>query len=410
MWGRALGYLRNVESHIPAYYGVEARRSLISYALYVRKLMSDADPARARRLIAEAGGVEKTPLESLGWLWPTLGADPAAATEVTNLKRHLANRSTETAGAAHFVTSYGEGDYLLLHSDRRADGVLLESMIGEDPKNDLIPKLVTGLLGHRKAGRWHNTQENAFVLVAIDKYFRAYENTAPDFVARAWLGADYAGERGYKGYNTERQEIRIPMAQLAQLGGTQTLTLAKEGQGRLYYRVGMQYAPSDLKLPPADHGFTVTREYEPVESPADVTRNAQGEWVVKAGAMVRVRVTMVAPARRHHVALVDPLPAGFEPMNAALKVTGPIPQDPKQNDTSNFSRFWSRTWYEHDNMRDERVEAFASLLWDGVHQYVYTARATTPGSFVVAPAKAEEMYSPEVFGRSAGDRVIVRAP
>jgi hypothetical protein len=35
------------------------------------------------------------------------------------------------------------------------------------------------------------------------------------------------------------------------------------------------------------------------------------------------------------------------------------------------------------------------------------ARATTPHEFVVPPAKAEEMYDPETFGRSAGDRVIV---
>ena len=54
-------------------------------------------------------------------------------------------------------------------------------------------------------------------------------------------------------------------------------------------------------------------------------------------------------------------------------------------------------------MRDEHVEAFASLLWDGVWDYTYVARATTPGTFVVPPAKAEEMYSPETFGRSGGD-------
>jgi hypothetical protein len=35
------------------------------------------------------------------------------------------------------------------------------------------------------------------------------------------------------------------------------------------------------------------------------------------------------------------------------------------------------------------------------------ARATTPGSFIVPPTKAEEMYQPETFGRSATDRVEV---
>jgi alpha-2-macroglobulin len=36
------------------------------------------------------------------------------------------------------------------------------------------------------------------------------------------------------------------------------------------------------------------------------------------------------------------------------------------------------------------------------------ARATTPGTFIVPPAKAEEMYSPEVFGRSGSDWVVVK--
>jgi uncharacterized protein YfaS (alpha-2-macroglobulin family) len=58
-------------------------------------------------------------------------------------------------------------------------------------------------------------------------------------------------------------------------------------------------------------------------------------------------------------------------------------------------------------MRDERVEAFASLLREGVHEYTYVARATTPGRFIVPPTRAEEMYFPETFGRSASDKVLV---
>ena len=42
-----------------------------------------------------------------------------------------------------------------------------------------------------------------------------------------------------------------------------------------------------------------------------------------------------------------------------------------------------------------------------MHTYTYVARATTPGEYVVPPAKAEEMYAPETFGRTGTDRVIV---
>src|SRR5690606_22010950 len=114
-------------------------------------------------------------------------------------------------------------------------------------------------------------------------------------------------------------------------------------------------------LEPTDHGFAVERVYEPVDDPGDVVRASDGTWTIRAGAKVRVRLTMVAENRRYHVALVDPLPAGLEPMNPALKVTGTIPQDPNAQGQRPFW-WWERTWYEHQNMRDERVEAFTSLL------------------------------------------------
>ena len=412
MLRRAQSYLRSIESHIPSWYSEDARRSLIAYALFVRKRMSDADPARSKRLIGEAGGVDKLPIEAVGWIWPTLSEDKGSATENQAIRRHVSNRVTETAGNAHFVSGYKDADWLLLNSDRRADGVVLESMIGDEKDSTIIPKLVKGLLAHRTAGRWQNTNESAFVLLALDRYFNTFEKVTPDFVARIWLGDRFAGQHAFKGRTTEFSEVKVPMQWLAGelKGQPQNLVIGKDGPGRLYYRVGMQYAPTDLKLPPADHGFVVSRLYEGAEKPDDVKRDADGTWRVKAGSKVRVRVSMVVQSRRYHVALVDPIPAGLEALNPALAVTGEIPKDPKAEAAQSKSGrywYWSRTWYEHQNMRDERVEAFASLLYDGVWDYTYVAKATTPGIFVVPPTKAEEMYSPETFGRGAGDRMIV---
>ena len=116
---------------------------------------------------------------------------------------------------------------------------------------------------------------------------------------------------------------------------------------------------------------------------------------------------MAAPARRYHVALVDPMPAGLESLNPELATTGTIPEDEQGDNQKGNYWWWYRSWFEHQNFRDERAEAFTSLLWEGVYNYSYVARATTPGSFVVPPAKAEEMYHPETFGRGATDRVVV---
>ncbi len=415
MLAEAHQYLKEIESHYPWYYSLQTRRVLTSYALYVRARLGDRDTARARKLIDEAG-LDGLGAEAVGWLWSVLAPDAGSAGDVAKIRTWVQNHVTEEAGTAHFVTSYSDGAHLLLASDRRADGILLEAMIDDTPDSDLIAKVVRGLLAHRKRGAWSNTQENAFVLLALDRYFHVYEKTTPNFVARVWLGDAYAGDHAFKGRTTERHQIDIPMQQLVALPASQDLTIGKEGAGRLYYRIGMQYAPKSLKLEPSEHGFTVERSYEAVDDPGDVKRDANGVWHVKAGAKVRVRLTMVAQARRYHVALVDQLPAGLEPMNPALAVTGAIPADdaPAARRGGGRSRSWEEewwwwrgTWYEHQNMRDERVEAFTSLLWEGVHAYSYVARATTPGNFVVPPAKAEEMYAPETFGRSASDALIV---
>ncbi|MCW5803709.1 MAG: Ig-like domain-containing protein [Deltaproteobacteria bacterium] len=403
---RSKPYLANIEARYPWWYGQDIRRTISAYALYVRKSYGDLDVAKAKRLLAEAGGPAGLSMEAVGWLLGTMAGHAGAAGERAQLVRHALNKVSETAGAANFTTGYGDGAYLLLASNHRVDAIMLDALIQEDEKLDLIPKLVTGMLAHRKAGRWLNTQENTFALLAMDRYFQTYEKATPDFIAKVWLGNDYAGEKAFKGRSTDYFAIPIPMKDVA-AHDKQDLTIQKDGTGRLYYRIGMSYAPASLQLEPADHGFVVQRTYEAVDDAKDVTRDKDGTWRVKAGARVRVKLAMVNENRRYHVALVDPMPAGFEAMNPALAVTGPIPQDPNEQKSRGAYWWWQSTWYEHQNLRDERVEAFASLLWEGVHAYTYVARATTPGNFIVPPTKAEEMYMPETFGRSSTDRVIV---
>ncbi len=410
MQQRLLAYLQQIESYYPYWYGQNTRWTLSAYALYVRDLMGESDVDKALKLYDEAG-IEKLSLDAIGWLWQVLSDAPSAASQVEEIRRYVNNHAVETAGAANFTTDYDDQNYLLLGSNRRTDAILLDAMINDNPEYDLIPKLVNGLLAHSTNGRWNNTQENVFVLVALDRYFNTFEAQTPDFVARIWLGETYAGDHAYSGYTTDTHETLVPMVYLVDPaqggGGTQDLILSKEGTGRLYYRLGMKYAPTDLQLDPLDMGFVVMRTYNAVDDPADVSQDEDGVWHIKAGARVRVRLTMVATNRRYHVALSDPLPAGLEIVNPTLEVSGSTPQDPS---SSNFRYgwWWWGTWYEHQNLRDERAEAFTSLLWDGVYEYAYIARATTPGTFVVPPAKAEEMYSPEVFGRSASDVVIVK--
>ncbi|MDQ3712820.1 MAG: hypothetical protein M3388_11480, partial [Acidobacteriota bacterium] len=417
MLNKTKPYLKNVETKFDEWHrkSPQVRWTISAYALYVRDMMGDKDAAKAKKLLAEAT-IQKMPFEALGWILSVLANDKNSAVEVEVIKRFLMNRTTETAATANFVTDYGDAQWLIMYSNRRADGVLLEALIKADPQNDLIPKLVRGLLDHRTKGAWSNTQENVFILLALDKYFNAFEKVTPDFVTRVWLGNNYAGEEPFKGLSIDSKLLNIPMSYLTEQNGAANLIMDKQGAGRLYYRIGMKYAPKNLNLQPADYGFTVLRTYEAIDNAEDVKQNADNSWSIKAGSRVRVRLTMVAQARRYHVALVDPLPAGLEILNPELAVTESIPSDNGGNTpvveygSQSYGRGyynWRWTWFEHQNFRDERAEAFSALLWEGVYKYTYVTRATTPGQFVVPPAKAEEMYHPETFGRTGTDFVRV---
>ena len=430
-------YLKNIEKHFDEWHlkAPFVRQTVSAYALYVRDLMGDKDIPKSRALLAEILAAERSPskpatrsdlpFEAVGWLLSVLAADPGSAADVDAVVRILLNRTAETASTANFVTSYSDGQWLVMHSNRRADGVLLESLIkvrearkgaeSSAAADDLVPKLVRGLLAHRSKGHWGSTQENVFILLALEKYFQAYEKATPQFVARLWLGNSYGGEQAFRGRSIDSNVLTVPMADLIGQGSGSDLILDKQGEGRLYYRIGLKYAPKDVRLAPADYGFTVLRSYEAIDDPEDVKRSSDGAWSIRSGARVRVRLTMVAQARRYHVALVDPLPAGFEILNPELAVTEAIPADKGGRgttvdvfgSTSFGGSWWRRNWFDHQNFRDERAEAFASLLWEGVYNYSYVARATTPGRFVVPPAKAEEMYAPETFGRTGTDIVNV---
>lgn len=372
------------------------------------------DVADSAHDLLRAADLEDWPLDGLGWLLPVLAADPSLKEDVARVHRQLSNRVVETASTAHFVEGYDQGGELVLAATRRADAVVLDGLLASGLDLDLQPKLVRGLLSHRVAGRWHTTQESVFALLALSRYFALHEGVTPDLTAALWMGEQLVAEEDFAGRSSERRNVLVPLDALDALDALNDddsvdLTVGSVGPGRLYWRMGLRYASLDLTSAPVSAGFTVERAYEALDDPGDVVRDESGGWTIRRGARVAVRLTLVNTSRRFHVALIDRLPGGFEMLNSAFAVTGAVPEHEQALDPDVFWRcwFWGRQWYDHENLRDAQAEVFALGLSPGVHHYSYVARATTPGSYVVPPAKAEEMYAPETFGRSDSTRVLI---
>jgi hypothetical protein len=54
----------------------------------------------------------------------------------------------------------------------------------------------------------------------------------------------------------------------------------------MYYRLGMNYAPENLKLKAAQCGFKVTRRYEGVDKSEHARQDSDGVWHFKVGEKV----------------------------------------------------------------------------------------------------------------------------
>jgi len=332
---------------------------------------------------------------------------------IETLVDELGNQIHQTGRLAKVEENLGDGYAPLFHSNVRSTAMVLDALLVARPEHPLVEKLTRYLLEVRKEGRWGNTQESAYSLIALQRYYRVREKQVPDFLAKVVLGQDVVLQKRFKGRSLAVQEHDVPMKKLAGFKGP--LGFIKQGDGRLYYTARLRYARKELPTEGWDEGFYVTRTYERVPQDGvssmaslrgDPNKVAKGVTEVRAGDLVRVTLRIIAPQQMHFVAVEDPLPAGLEAVNFRLVTAAQSLRrgvDMFGYRSRHSHRSYSSAWYTpfyHQEIRDDRVQLFADSVPPGIHTYVYLARATTIGTFVAPPTHVEEMYEPEVFGRT----------
>ncbi|MFO7561535.1 MAG: Ig-like domain-containing protein [Enhygromyxa sp.] len=345
---------------------------------------------------------------------------------------HFAESRTEAAAA--------EGLSVLMHSNTQTDAIALIALLelgergGETGDDGMAPKIMAGLMADRDpklGGRWKSTHANAWALLAASRYYAIMESETPDFSAKIWLDELFAGEQAFVGRDMAKVNQQIPMAELLERK-VEHVTLAKQGPGKLYYRLGLRYAPANFEMQPVDRGYAVSRRYEALPEqgadepdPEAVKQLADGSWEVKAGTNVKVTISVVAQDRSTYVVVDDPLPAGFEGQNprfltsvaASSQATvdygygsGRRPGRGGYDYSYGRGSFgWWFPWFSfsHTQMRDDRMLLFADWMPAGVYTYSYTARATNLGTFILPPVHAEAMYEPERFGHGSSSVVKI---
>jgi uncharacterized protein YfaS (alpha-2-macroglobulin family) len=358
----------------------------MAMAAYVMALRGKPDPTLVARLYAFRTALPKW---GQAFLLRALALGKAEPTQIAELARLITSELTVTDGKAVMRETIPGNEYeLYMTSDVRATAMTLAALLEVDPRSAMIEPLVAGLKATRtRDGSWGSTQENLWSLVALAAYGRRAGKT--DTTAAITSGGKPIATKHLTGQPSWTLRIR-----LADLPGDR-LEVVSDHPAHLTARVTEARVDPGAELA---RGFTIQRSY--------VDASGHTATAFKAGDLVTVRLAIHADADHHWVALVDPIPAGFEIQNPKL-ASGSAAADKPAADPWSSPAWRTQITWTHQDLRDDRVEWFADAIAAGNYELTYQARATIDGQFTAMPATVEAMYQPDVRGRTARTQITV---
>jgi uncharacterized protein YfaS (alpha-2-macroglobulin family) len=357
--------------------------------------------AAINRLVQAA---DRLPVFALSYLADALAASHDRGPRYQRVITRVTNALRTDADRAHVEEVDEDALAWLWNSTVRATAVVLEGLSRRRDDITFVAPLARWLVAARTKGRWGTTHENAMALEALSAHFRALEPDVPHMTATVSLDATTVGQATFNGRSTAARPIDVSMANLvAHVGSAESarLSIARKGTGRLYYTARLQYlAPEPHEA--LERGFRVERSYELFMA----NERRPSTTFFRAGDLIRVSVVLTLRGEGRYLALTDPLPAGFEPLDGSLTTTS---TDVELTSNPPWWQQWRAGSFDHVEKHDNRVVAFATRLEAGRHEFSYLVRATTAGTFDAAGARVEAMYAPEVTGRSEAATVNVRS-
>lgn len=342
----------------------------VAMAAYVLALAGQPDTGLQARLYDARGGL---PLYGRALLLRALVRSKAPADQ-------LAALLGETLLALDDEASWDEYQrYYYMSSVTRDRAIVLSALLELDPAHPRIPALIEELKRSRlDGGYWSNTQENAYGLMALAEHAkRVGPGKASVRVLReGQVLATLALSGG------EAKSLRRTLAELP--AGELTI----EPSAPVYLAIRQRRVREVHDEPPIARGFTLTRRYEDLATGREVDQ-------VKPGQLVRVTLEVEPDRAARYVALVDPIPSGFEPVNTRLAT-----EEGALGAHSTEARERG-SWWSFAAQHDDRALAFLDDMWPEAHRFEHVIRATSAGSFTTAPATVEAMYEPSRRGSSS---------
>ena len=371
----------------------------------------------------------------------------------------LSRMSIDGRGAYLKPSVYEMSEYF--ETTIKDTALLLKAFVAHGDRNGQTASLLRWLLASRDTrGVWGSTQNTFVVIDAMTRYLAFTHETEAEFTLTGALAGETLFEHAWKSTNIFETFTHTTPIDALTRSTLLPLTFTRQdsaGQkNTLYYDMTLKYFLPVESLPPRDEGITVVRDLFALSD----TEEEKPLTEAKVGDIVKGKITVTVPSAYAHVAIEDFIPAGFEIVNQNLDTErGVVENDsgnykdgafisPRRDEAKGFfaralsqvssyfgldtqlAQTYSGSAYEwgvdspadaydgwglnsetlypsHVEAHDDRVFLYVDSLQPGVYTYEYYLRALVPGTFAHLPARAEELYFPEIFGRTSGSRITV---
>ncbi|MBK8259714.1 MAG: hypothetical protein IPK82_44535 [Polyangiaceae bacterium] len=268
------------------------------------------------------------------------------------------------------------------------------------PSSWVLPHLIRSLLGSTQS---YTTQATAYSLMALSEEVRLVQSSAADarvFLDGQALTAEAELPSGQRLYN-------VPLSLL--LKQSKTLSFESDSDKAMSFSVRATWQKllaSEAEGMRTPNGPNIYRVYTDAKGkPVDLNS-------VRAGDVLRVALVVKRPEkvpseRFGYIAVTDPLPAGFEPVNQDLATVSAQPELSDEHPFAVWFRF-ENDRPSHLELHDDRVNVYFDTASGDSVAASYLIRATTVGKFTIQPAAAELMYESGSLGMTRSSTVVIR--
>ena len=320
----------------------------------------------------------------LDW-WSVLGRvstvpeRDARLNEAEQIVRSRLNFQATTMG---FSTERADDLWWLMASTDTNAVRLVLLLVEQQRWHEDVPRLLVGALGRQHRGTWCCTLSNAWGVLAVEGFARAFETepvsgeTAVELEAASqslsWQDEPDGGSLFFSWPQAPSDVVARHDG-----GGTPWVTLQ---------------ALSAIPLrAPLSSGFRFRRTVTPIE------QRVNGRW--SRGDVMRVRLEVEAQGDMTWVVVSDPVPAGASQLGSGLG-----------GDSRLLTRDEDRkgsAWPAFEERAPEAFRAYYEFVPKGSFVVEHTLRLNQSGRFQLPATRVEALYAPEMFGEAPNASIEV---